>query len=89
MEQQGLSRQVIGAGIEVHRSLGVGLLESVYLACLKLELNLVGIPSRRQVALPVRYKGMVVPLGFRADMVMARAGCAIHDSTDLDSKNRG
>lgn len=69
MEQRGLSERVIGAGIEVHRTLGAGLLESVYLACLALELA--GIPSRRQVALPVRYKGLAVPLGFRADMIVA------------------
>lgn len=71
MEQRGLSEQVIGAGIEVHRTLGAGLLESVYLACLALELELAGIPSRRQVVLPVRYKGLAVPLGFRADMIVA------------------
>lgn len=71
MEQRGLSEWVIGAGIEVHRTLGAGLLESVYLACLALELELAGIPSRRQVALPVRYKGLAVPLGFRADMIVA------------------
>ena len=71
MEQRGLSERVIGAGIEVHRTLGAGLLESVYLACLALELELAGIPSRRQVALPVRYKGLAVPLGFRADMIVA------------------
>lgn len=71
MAQRGLSEQVIGAGIEVHRTLGAGLLESVYLACLGLELELAGIPSRRQVALPVRYKGLAVPLGFRADMIVA------------------
>ena len=71
MEQRGLSERVIGAGIEVHRTLGAGLLESVYLACLALELELAGIPSRRQVALPVRYKGLAVPLGFRADLIAA------------------
>lgn len=71
MEQRGLSERVIGAGIEVHRTLGAGLLESVYLACLALELELAGIPSRRQVALPVRYKGLAVPLGFRADLIVA------------------
>ena len=47
------------------------MLESVYLACLGLELELVGISSRRQVVLPVRYKGLAVPLGFRADMIVA------------------
>ena len=53
-----LSRNVIGAAIEVHKALGPGLLESVYEECLCQELNLRNIPFERQVELPIEYKGV-------------------------------
>ena len=55
-----LARQVIGAAIEVHRSLGPGFLESVYEQALCVELGLSHIPFARQVAVSVTYKGMPV-----------------------------
>lgn len=51
------TREIIGAAIEVHRQLGPGLLESVYETCLCRELQDHGLPFRRQVPLPVTYKG--------------------------------
>lgn len=65
-----LSNQVIGAAIEVHRELGAGLLESTYEVALRHELGLVGISSDRQVALPVTYKGLVVPEAYRIDLLV-------------------
>ena len=62
-----LSRQVIAACIEVHRELGPGLLESAYELCLARELTLAGIPFRRQVPVPVTYKGEVLDVGYRID----------------------
>jgi len=52
-----LTQRVIGCAIEVHRTLGPGLLESVYETCLCRELTLAGIPHVRQKRLPVIYKG--------------------------------
>lgn len=49
---------IIGAAIEVHRHLGPGLLESAYEECLCHELYVRGIGFRRQVELPVEYKGL-------------------------------
>jgi GxxExxY protein len=48
-----LTREIIGAAIEVHRELGPGLLESCYEMCLCHELTLRGLSFERQVALPV------------------------------------
>ncbi len=45
-------------------------MESVYEACLCLELTAAGIPHERQVVVPVTYKGHVIPPGFRADIVV-------------------
>ena len=63
-----LSGVIIGAGIEVHRELGPGLLESVYEHCLARELREAGIPFLQQHALSVRYKGEKLDLGFRLDL---------------------
>ncbi|WP_437774925.1 GxxExxY protein [Sorangium sp. So ce1097] len=69
-ELRGLTRQVIGAAIEVHRVLGPGFLESVYEEALGVELSLQRIPFRRQVVIGVDYKGRVVGEG-RVDMLVA------------------
>lgn len=66
-----LTERVIGLAIEVHRATGPGLLESVYTACLCRELEGVGIPLLQQVTIPVTYKGLSIPLGFRADILVA------------------
>jgi GxxExxY protein len=68
-----ISRAVIGAAIEVHRRLGPGLLESAYEQCLCREFNLRGIPHRRQVPLPVEYKGHCLECGYRLDLLVAES----------------
>ena len=65
-----ITESIIGAAIEVHRALGPGLLESAYEECLCHELSLGGIPFRRQVDLPVRYKGVKLDCGYRIDLVV-------------------
>jgi GxxExxY protein len=65
-----LSEQVIGAAIEVHRSLGPGLLESAYEECLCFELKERGLEFRRQVPLPVEYKKVRLECGYRIDLVI-------------------
>jgi GxxExxY protein len=65
-----LSRQVIGAAIEVHRHLGPGLLESTYEACLCRELELRGVPYQRQVPLTLSYKGLEVECAYRMDVIV-------------------
>lgn len=65
-----LTEQIIGAAIEVHRVLGPGLLESAYEECLCRELSLRGIAFRRQVELPVEYKGVKLDCGYRIDLVV-------------------
>jgi GxxExxY protein len=71
LEHKVLTERIIGLAIEVHRKTGPGLLESVYAACLCFELEHAGIPLLRQVNVPVFYKGMRIPLGFRADILVA------------------
>jgi GxxExxY protein len=66
-----LISRVLTAATEVHKELGPGLLESVYELALSLELELAGIPARRQVEVPVIYRGRDLGAGFRADIVVA------------------
>jgi GxxExxY protein len=65
-----LTEQVIGAAIEVHRELGPGLMESAYEECICHELHLRNLKFERQVALPVRYKGVSLDCGYRIDLVV-------------------
>jgi GxxExxY protein len=65
-----LSREVIGAAIEVHRHLGPGLLESAYEVALRRELELREIPHQFQVPLPVEYKGVPLDCAYRLDVVV-------------------
>jgi len=60
-----LSKQIIGAAIEVHRQTGPGLLESAYEACLCRELELSHIPFTRQAPVALDYKGLVLDCGYR------------------------
>ncbi len=61
---------VIGAAIEVHKHLGPGLLESAYEECLCHELKLRDIPFKRQVPLPINYKGVELDCSYRIDILV-------------------
>ena len=65
---EAVSRQVVDAGIKVHRALGPGLLESVYEHCLARELSKRGFAAERQLSLPVVYDGEQIEAGYRIDL---------------------
>ena|SRR6266478_3799347 len=66
-----VSQVIIGAAIEVHRTLGPGLLESAYEQCLSHEFSLRQIPFERQKPLPVQYKGVELDCGYRLDFLVS------------------
>ncbi|HEY2930924.1 MAG TPA: GxxExxY protein [Acidobacteriota bacterium] len=68
-----IARQVVSAACNVHSSLGPGLLESVYEACLAHEVGKRGLSVRRQVPVPVNYDNVRLDLGFRLDLVVKEA----------------
>jgi GxxExxY protein len=70
MEFDELSRSVIGCAIEVHRTLGPGLLESTYRQCLAYELSHAQIPFQMEMPLPVRYKDVLLDCGYRIDLLV-------------------
>lgn len=67
-EADKLSNVIIGAALEVHRTIGPGLLESTYEECLVHELRLRGLGLRRQVGIPLTYKGLHLDAGYRLDL---------------------
>ncbi|MBC7785552.1 MAG: GxxExxY protein [Burkholderiales bacterium] len=68
-----LTERIIGAMIEVHKEIGAGLLESAYEECLCHELAIKSIAYRRQVELPVMYKGLRLDCKYRIDLVVEDA----------------
>ena len=68
-----LSSDIIGAGLEVHKDLGPGLLENAYETCLDYELRQRGLHVLRQIPMPVTYKGIRIDVGFRIDLLVNEA----------------
>lgn len=68
----GLTEQVIGCAIEVHRQTGPGLLESTYERCLSQELKSRNIQHELQKEMSIDYKGLRLDCGYRADFLIER-----------------
>ena len=73
MDINKLTGEVIGAAIDVHKTLGPGLLESAYEECLCREFELKGFPYEREKELPIKYKGVKLDCGYRLDIVVAKS----------------
>ena len=70
MTENEISKEVVDATIHVHRTLGPGLLESVYEMVLEHELTKRGLRVERQVKISIEYDGLQFDEGFRADMIV-------------------
>jgi GxxExxY protein len=70
MMHEELTREIIGASIEVHKELGPGLLESAYQVCLCHELTLWGVDFKAKVGLPITYKGVQLDCGYEIDILV-------------------
>ncbi len=70
-ELNALTSRVIAAGIEVHRALGAGLLESAYRACMVMELRHKGLGVVVEKKLPVIYRDVPVHCAFRVDLIVS------------------
>jgi len=68
-----ITESVLGAAIEVHKTLGPGLLESVYEECLALEFKSRGLDFQRQLSLPIEYKGCTVNAAYRIDFLVKQS----------------
>lgn len=71
MDENTVGERILGCALEVHRALGPGLLGNAYEACLSFELSRAGIEHKRQLAVPIVYKGEKIDLGYRLDLLVA------------------
>ena len=70
MTENDIGTLVVGASIDVHRELGPGLLESVYEIALVHELINRQLSVKRQLSIPILYKGIELKEGFKADIIV-------------------
>jgi GxxExxY protein len=69
-EVEEMATLAVDAAFAVHKELGPGLLESAYEACFAHELDLRGVRYQRQLPVPLTYKGKLIEVGFRADVII-------------------
>ncbi len=69
MEQ--IAAQIIDAALFVHKTMGPGLLESIYLRCLFAELRYRNISVLKEVSIPLRFRNEIFDEGFRMDLLVA------------------
>jgi GxxExxY protein len=67
-----LSYSVVGAAMKVHRELGPGLLEKAYQECLCYEIAQLGLCVEKEVAMPLKYRGVKLECGFRMDLLVEK-----------------
>ena len=65
-----ISYQIIGRAMEIHKTLGPGLLESVYETTLAYELQQIGMQVQTQVPMPLVYKEVTMEVGYRLDVLV-------------------
>lgn len=65
MDENQISYKIIGAAIEIHKSVGPGLLESAYENALLFELQEAGFEVKNQLSLPFNYKGTHLDVGYK------------------------
>ena len=90
-ELNAITSRIIKAAIEVHRELGLGLLESVYERCMLIELRRMGVEARSQVSVPITYKGEdISDKAFCMNLLVEKQVIvelkSVKEVTDLDKK---
>lgn len=82
MDIEEVATTIVDAAVKVHRALGPGLLESAYQKCLAYELGKRGLEIECEVPLPIRYDGIEIDAGYRADMIVAH--CILIENKTVD-----
>ncbi len=70
MTENEIAKIIVDAAYKIHKKLGPGLFESVYVAVLVYELIQRGLRVETEVAIPVIYEGIRLEVGFRADLIV-------------------
>ncbi len=71
MTENEIAKQIMDAAFLIHRTLGPGLLETVYEVILAKKLTEMGLAVHRQVPVPIRFEGITFDEGFRADLIVS------------------
>ena len=85
MKENELAKVVVDAALVVHKSLGPGLLESVYQAVLAYELRQRGLKVEAEVSIPVVYGQVQIETAFRADLIVD--GCLLIELKSIEQVN--
>jgi GxxExxY protein len=70
MDENELSKEIIGVAIDVHKSLGPGLLESAYKECLNYKLIQSGLYVEKEKPMPLIFEGVKLDCGYRMDLLV-------------------
>lgn len=70
LKKQELTEQILGCAFKVHSKLGPGLLESAYQACLKYEIEKMGLEVKSEVPIPLIYEEIKLECGYRIDLLV-------------------
>lgn len=65
-----IASQIVDIAIKIHKSLGLGLLESVYEKCFYYELNKRDLSFARQKEVPIHYESLLIEDGLRLDLLV-------------------
>ena len=85
-EDERIARLIVDSAYTIHKTLGAGLLESVYETCLCHELGKRGLSYKRQVTVPLVYDGIKFTEGFRIDiLVEERIICELKSASTFSS----
>ena len=70
METNEITGGILGAAMKIHSTLGPGLFESAYRACLCHELDQRGFRFKAECVLPIMYDGLAIDVGYRVDLLV-------------------
>ncbi len=70
MTHNEIAEKILDVAMAIHRKLGPGLLESVYLEIMYYELKKMGLTVQKEVPIPVIWENMKLDVGFRADLIV-------------------
>jgi GxxExxY protein len=80
---ENVASQIVDSAVKIHITLGPGLLESAYQRCMMYELKKRGFKAEEEVKIPIRYDGLFINAGYRADMRVDK--CIIIENKTVDS----
>ena len=72
IEENEIANKVIGLGIEIHKELGPGLLESAYKECMYYKIRKSGLFVEKEKPMPLVYEGVKLDCGYRIDLLIEK-----------------